>query len=185
MDANTGTYWMFLLLVGVCTLGCGGCFIKRHSTVFLGNVTLAHPSVPAATTEATLVEPPDIPVDPTSMPPHLAPPRSGPSKPRVAQPPVTEPVPVEKVPSPIILPELSDEQVAVAKRASQNSLDVAERNLALTQGRRLSSAQEDLVSKVRGFMDSAREAMRNGDWQRATNLAKKAEVLAQELAGNP
>jgi hypothetical protein len=33
-------------------------------------------------------------------------------------------------------------------------------------------------------MESAREAMKNGDWERAKNQAKKAEVLAMQLTGN-
>jgi hypothetical protein len=44
--------------------------------------------------------------------------------------------------------------------------------------------QEDLASKVRGFGDNAREAMRSGDWARAKSLAKKAEVLSEQLAGS-
>jgi len=31
-------------------------------------------------------------------------------------------------------------------------------------------------------MDAAREAMGIGDWERATNMARKAEVLSEELA---
>jgi hypothetical protein len=80
------------------------------------------------------------------------------------------------------VPELSTGELETAKADAQASLDAAERNLSATRGKALNAAQADLASKIRGFMDAAREAMRNGDWQRATNMAKKAEVLARELA---
>jgi flagellin-specific chaperone FliS len=41
-----------------------------------------------------------------------------------------------------------------------------------------------LASKVRSFMAEAKEAARTGDWIRARNAAKKAEVISQELAGS-
>jgi hypothetical protein len=46
----------------------------------------------------------------------------------------------------------------------------------------LNATQQDLVSKVRGFADNAREAMRSGEWVRAKNLSSKAEVLSEQLA---
>jgi hypothetical protein len=42
--------------------------------------------------------------------------------------------------------------------------------------------QSDLVSKIVSFSDEARKAASEGDWTRARNLAKKAEVLSEELA---
>jgi len=75
--------------------------------------------------------------------------------------------------------------MSAAKAATQQSLEVAERNLGLVQGRPLNVAQQDLISKIRGFVDSAREAMKENDWQRARSQAKKAEVLSKEFAPNP
>jgi hypothetical protein len=94
-------------------------------------------------------------------------------------------VAAEKSREPTIAPELSDEQLSAAKSETQQSLIVAERNLSLVQGKPLGSAQQDLVSKIRGFMDSAREARKENDWQRARSQAKKAEVLSKEFAPNP
>jgi len=71
-----------------------------------------------------------------------------------------------------------------AKSDSEHSLDVAEKNLSLATGKTLNSMQQDLVSKVRGFSDTAREAMKAGDWVRAKNLSKKAEVLSAQLASS-
>ena len=115
------------------------------------------------------------------MIPPLEIPRRVPARPRTAPAPVREPAAAEAA-EPIIAPELSDQQVSAARAAIEQSLSVAERNVGLTQGKSLNAAQQDLVSKIRGFAESARDAMRNGDWQRARIQAKKAEVLSQEFA---
>jgi len=108
-----------------------------------------------------------------------------PARPRVAPPPPRESAAEEKPAEPLMVPEMSDEQLGAAKAATQQSLNIAEKNLNLTQGKTLNAAQQDVVSKIMGFLDSAREAMKNNDWQRARIQAKKAEVLSQEFAPNP
>ena len=106
------------------------------------------------------------------------------ARPRVAAAPPAEPPQVEKAAGPIILPDLTADKLNAAKAETQQSLDAAESKLGQTQGKQLNATQEDVASKVRGFMESAREAMKNGDWERAKNQAKKAEVLAMQLTGN-
>lgn len=83
---------------------------------------------------------------------------------------------------PTIVPEVPTAELAAAKAETQQNLDLVERNLALAQGKKLNPTQQELASKVRGFADNAREAMRTGDWVQAKNLSKKAEVLAEQLA---
>jgi hypothetical protein len=117
--------------------------------------------------------------------PRLVVPRGAPPKPRLAAAPAPGPAAAEKPRDPIIAPELSDEQLSAAKSDAQQSLIVAERNLGLVQGKTLDAARQDLVSKVRGFVDSAREAMKENDWQRARTQAKKAEILSKEFAPGP
>jgi hypothetical protein len=114
--------------------------------------------------------------------PPLGLPRHAPAKPRAAANPTREPATAEQPPEPILAPELSDQQVSTAKAGIEQSLSVAERNVSLTEGKTLNAAQQDLVSKIRGFVNSAREAMKNSDWQRARIQAKKAEVLSEEFA---
>jgi hypothetical protein len=79
---------------------------------------------------------------------------------------------------------LSSQESASLQRQTEQSLSAAERNLAATAGKSLNATQSDLASKVRGFISDAREAGRAGDWARARELAKKAQVLAEELAGS-
>jgi len=52
------------------------------------------------------------------------------------------------------------------------------------RGKTLSAAQTDLVSKIRGFINDARAAAQITDWSRARSLAKKAQVLSEELASS-
>ena len=82
-------------------------------------------------------------------------------------------------------PALTDAQVSASRSAAQNSLAIAEHGLQSTKGKSLNTAQQDLVSKIQVFVDSAREAMKNNDWQRAQIQAHKAEVLSQEIFPNP
>jgi hypothetical protein len=146
---------------------------------FIAAVRPVVPSAPAAVLEL----PPDLPIKlPTA--PQIWPSRLQPPKPRVATPATQEPAETEKDVEPMMAPEMTPQEVVTAKTETQNELDVAEKNLAMTQGRKLNAVQDDLASKVRGFADSAREAMRNGDWVRARNLSKKAEVLSEQLAAS-
>lgn len=86
--------------------------------------------------------------------------------------------------APMIAPQLSPEQTAAAQQQTSASASIAEKNIAASQGRSLNAVQSDLASKVRSFLAEAREAAQVGDWTRASNAAKKAEVLSQELAGS-
>lgn len=61
------------------------------------------------------------------------------------------------------------------------SVAVAQKNLDATRGRTLNANQSDLASKVASFLQESKDAARDGDWTRARNLAKKAQVLSEEL----
>ena len=176
-----------ILLLRVClsVMVCSGCLVKKRPAAHFVTIVLAHPVIPSPMAEAALSEAPDLGLElaPMPVPVRLGPPRNPPARPKVAASPAPEPTAAGKPSEPSIVPELSTGELAAAKVDAQASLEVAERNLAATRGRALNAAQADLASKIRGFMDAAREAIRNSDWQRATNMAKKAEVLSRELAG--
>ena len=171
------------MLACACALVCGGCVTKKRPTFAVKQLAMNRPIVPQPV-EVSLSDPPVIPREPDPAP-RLVAPRPAPPRPRVAAAPAPGPAAAEKPREPIIAPELSDDQLAAAKLETQQSLIVAERNLNLVQGRPLNVAQQDLISKIRGFIDSAREAMKENDWQRARSQAKKAEVLSKEFAPNP
>jgi hypothetical protein len=183
MKQAASTQKLMLLAVCLCALLCEGCSTRKPAAVRPAPIAFAHPIVPVAMSVASIGEAPDIPFE-FAVPPKLVTPRSSPPKPHVAQAQPAEPAVVEKPADPVIVPDLSAEQMNSAKAEAEHSLEIAEWNLSQTQGKHLNSTQEDVASKIRGFMDTARDAMKNSDWQRAKNLAKKAEVLSHELVAN-
>jgi len=54
----------------------------------------------------------------------------------------------------------------------------------VARGKKLNATQLDMASKINGFLKDAREAAQSGDWGRARNLAKKAEVLSNDLVSS-
>jgi len=115
----------------------------------------------------------------------MVPIRTAPPRPHVnpapAPAPNASPADAEKPEAPTIAAPLSKEESAAAQQETNQSLDIAAKNLASARSKRLNAAQSDLVSKIEGFRKDAREAAQAGDWARARNLAKKAQVLSEEL----
>jgi hypothetical protein len=105
----------------------------------------------------------------------------GPARPRVPAAPAG-PGNATKFEPPQIVPQLTPQETEAAEQQTSLSLSIAERNIGATQGRSLNASQSDLASKVRSFISEAREAAHIGDWTRASNAAKKAQVLSEELA---
>lgn len=174
---------LLLLPLCLCLWWSGGCFTARRPVVHDAQWFAPHPVALPASRTVSLEGPPDIPPEISAMPPALAAPRGAPAKPRVAPQPAAESAPSAKEAEPSFAPELSAGELAAAKVESNRSLGVAERNLARIKGKTLNASQQDLASKVREFMETAREAIKSNDWGRAMNLAKKAEVLSEGLAG--
>jgi hypothetical protein len=90
----------------------------------------------------------------------------------------------EKLDAPMISPQLTAQESAAAQQETNQSLAIAEKNLASTRGKKWNAAQADLASKIRGFLKDAREAAQTGDWSHARSLSKKAQVLSEELASS-
>ena len=182
--ADQSKHRLRILLLPVClsVMVCGGCPVKKQPAAHFEHLVLAAPVIPPSTAEIALGEAPDLGLEPAPMPALPGPPRNPPPRPKLAPSPSTQPAQAAKPNEPAIVPQLSTRELEAAKAEAQASMDAAERNLAATRGKALNAAQADLASKIHGFMDAAREAMRNGDWDRATNLAKKAGVLSRELA---
>ena len=139
------------------------------------------------TAEATSVSDipaPELQMDLPTFPSHLMTVRSAPPRPHLSTPsPGTAGTDAEKLEAPMIAPQLSPQETVAAKQETNQSLSIADKNLARTSGKRLNAAQSDLVSKIKGFQKDAREAAEVGDWSHARGLAKKAQVLSEELAG--
>jgi hypothetical protein len=107
-----------------------------------------------------------------------------PTRPRVAAQPTQELSGSAKGDAPLLAPQLSEQEIAVAQQQMNESVAIAQKNQAAAKGHRLNATQSDLASKVNSFLEESREAAKDGDWTRAKNLAKKAQVLSEELAGS-
>jgi hypothetical protein len=167
-------------LLCMAVLCVGGCFERTPRASVAAMVNLRQPVVPPPV-GAGFVAPPNIEVETTETP-GLMTVRSLPPRPRVYIAPSSEPTKPEKEPEPNIAPEVSNAEADQAKVEVQRNLDSIEKNLTAASGKSLNATQQDLASKVRGFADNARDAIRSGDWMRAKNLSKKAQVLSEELA---
>ncbi len=111
--------------------------------------------------------------------------RATPARPKPAGPAnTTAGAEAEKADPPEITIQLTPQESTQAQLEAKESMRIAEANLKATQGRRLNYAQTDLASKANGFLKDAREAATNGDWSTARTLAKKAQVISEELAAS-
>jgi hypothetical protein len=167
----------------------GGCTVRKRPSVVWNTAILTRPMAPPHTVETAGVSEdpvPELQVEAPPFPLHLIPTRSAvPARPHVSAPSAGgSGNDTEKPESPLIAPSLSAQETALAQQQTNESLNLAEKNLAGTRGKNLNAAQSDLVSKILGFIKDAREAGRLADWTRARGLAKKAQVLSEELAGS-
>ena len=166
--------------------GCAGRQVKAKPFPW-STFAYTRPLAPAATssqideTQDPLADA-TIDVEPPPSPLVIA--RSVPARPRVPVSNSSQSDVASKPEVPQIAPQLTPAETNAAQQQTNQSLSVAERNIGSATGRTLNATQQDLASKVRSFMAEAREAANTGDWTRARNAAKKAEVLSQELAGS-
>jgi hypothetical protein len=174
---------LVFLAAAILTAGCaqGKARVRPWATAMTVRPHLPA-AVPGYTPEPPEFSAPDLPWD---FPPPPSPLTvvHQPPRPRV---PMTQ-APSEspegrKAAAPSLAPLLSTQEVAEAQRQMNESAAAAQRHLDAAKGRSLNAGQNDLVSKVTSFLEESKGAAREGDWTRARNLAKKAQVLAEELA---
>ena len=166
--------------------GCIGFFHRRPKIPWATAVQV-HPNLQARAGggDGGDLGAPDIGLDFAPFAAKMVPIHSAPPRPRVNPAPASAAnaaaTDAEKPEAPTIAAPLSKEEFAAAQQETTQSLDIAEKNLASASNKRLNAAQNDLVSKIKGFLKDAREAAQAGDWARARTLAKKAQVLSEEL----
>lgn len=175
----------------VLSVGTGGCWFRKPPRTFVPptpvaisipeeleeippppdvtlNLTATLPPVPA-----TLGDYPGPPVTPTNGRPRR--PGLGPSKP--AQ---VEETPIPVTPPPKLGQLYTPEQRRDYNRAIDESLDRVRRTLAVASRKSLNSELSETVARIRTFQRQAEDA-RDQDLVTALNLAKRADVLAQDL----
>jgi len=163
-----------------------GCAGKRAHVYPWATAITVRPRTPvtASYTPASVDESaPDLPWN-FAPPPSLAVIRQ-PARPRVPVQAAPEPPENVKTEAPLLAPQLSQQEIAAAQQQMNESLGVAQRNLQAAKSHRLNAAQTDLASKVNSFVEESKVAVKDGDWARARNLARKAQLLSDELASSP
>jgi hypothetical protein len=162
-----------------------GCAERKVRAVPWATAVLVHPNAPVAhgngSAEAEDLAP-DFHLEPPPNNGKVLGARPMPARPHVAAPPQSENSNGGK--TQMLVPELSPQETAAARQQFAESAEIIEKNLALARRKRLTAVQNDLISKVNGFMTEAREAGGEGDWARARNLAKKAQILSEELVAS-
>jgi hypothetical protein len=138
------------------------------------------PPVAAPTAPAPTPPPVAAPTAPAPTPPPAAPPVS---KTPAPAPPVTkEQVPPPASPPPAVLsPQVGRADEDRLKRESSGRIQKAEEIIKQIDQNRLNKDQKDTFSTIQSFLANAKEAITAQDFLRASNLADKAQVLAEEL----
>jgi outer membrane murein-binding lipoprotein Lpp len=170
--------------VGSAAILLSGCAEQKKAAIPWRTAVLVRPIVPQhpLETEDAGGSVPDLRLEIPAPAPLAT--RNAPARPRIPAPPANQNGTAVKPETPQIVPELSTQESAALQRQTEQSMRFAERNLAATNGKSLNAVQSDLASKVRSFISDAREAGKAGDWARARDLARKAQVLSEELAQN-
>ncbi|MDX1984995.1 MAG: hypothetical protein SFV51_32285 [Bryobacteraceae bacterium] len=102
--------------------------------------------------------------------------------------PAPKPAGVSSAASPAVAPQqlgrmLTPAQAAQHAQAYQQSARAAEKSLATIAGRKVSREQSESAARVRSLLKQAAD-MSGRDVSMAEQLARRAEVLARDLAGS-
>lgn len=175
-----------ILFVLPAFLALHGCAEKQVRVRPWAAAIAIRPNLPGLSSGAQpdlLASAPELSVELPSLPSPLSL-NKQPVRPRVPAQLAPEAAESRKPAAPSLEPELSPQEIAAAQQQLNESTAIAQKNLTAAKGRSLNPTQADLTSKVTAFLQESKEAVREGDWTRAKNLAKKAEVLSQELAAS-
>ena len=159
-----------------------GCAERKRPTLPWATASVVHPHIPPAKNNSELLvqeDAPELRLEPAAPATTFTSPV--PRRPRVATPPPVAAEP-SKPQSPFVAPQLSVAESSTAQQEATASLAAADKGLEATQGKTLNAAQTDMVSKISGFMADARAAASTSDWTSARTLARKAQLLSEELA---
>ncbi|MGC1484152.1 MAG: hypothetical protein WA789_10185 [Candidatus Acidiferrum sp.] len=177
--------YIFFSALACLTVLLNGCAARKSPAIPWSTAVLIRPIVLQRSAPTPDLQDP-VPDLRLELPPPPAPlaTRTVPARPRSVAPTPNENGRSGKIEPAQIVPNLPAGESASLQRETEESLSAAEHNLSATAGKSLNTMQSDLASKVRSFISDAREAGRAGDWARARELAQKAQVLSEQLAGS-
>jgi len=78
-------------------------------------------------------------------------------------------------------PDISSAQAARDRQSTTKLLDTTENQLKHVDSNYLNSDQQSMLTQIRTYISQSRKAINEGDYERASNLAKKAQLLTDEL----
>lgn len=98
-----------------------------------------------------------------------------------APPPPKTPPAKRESPPPVLSPQVGREDEDRLSREANARIRKAEQTVQQIDQKKLAKDQQGTLSTIRSFLANAREALTARDFPRATNLAEKAQILAEEL----
>jgi hypothetical protein len=98
-----------------------------------------------------------------------------------APPPPKAPPVKRDIPPPVLSPQMGREDEDRLRQEATGKIQRAEQTVQQVDQRKLAQDQQDTYTTIRSFIANARDALLRRDFLRATNLAEKAEVLADDL----
>jgi outer membrane biosynthesis protein TonB len=140
---------------------------------------------------------------PPKKEPEPAPPKKEPPAPPVKKEPVVPPPPVRKEPAPppvkkepdapsakqepdaappVLAPQVGKQDEEQLRRETSTRIQRAELLIGRIDDKKLSKEQQEQFLTIQSLLRSAKEAVETKDLTRASNLAEKARILAEELA---
>lgn len=177
------------LLVVLCLLLMSeGCFLQKKAAVRVPVAVPAAASAPAAAPQPVPKAAP-VPASPAKRAPAAAAPATTPStKPSPfgttapATPAPASPVPVAPIPTPALGTILTADQRKKLDVTYQSDVRQANAVLNGLKGRNLTPDQTETVGRARAFIAQAAQ-YHDRDLNTAAELARRARVLTQDLAG--
>jgi hypothetical protein len=80
-----------------------------------------------------------------------------------------------------IVPGMTPVEATRQRQNAEQWLASTSHQLEQLAARTLDARQQDTVGQIRNYMEGARTALREGDVRRASTLAQKAHLLAEDL----
>jgi flagellar basal body L-ring protein FlgH len=98
-------------------------------------------------------------------------------------PPAAAPKSSTTSPTEALRPEVSAEQEQRLLESTKQSIGDVARVLGELEGKQMKPPQQEALRTAKNFLDQARSALDQRDYQRAANLASKARALTDDIAG--
>lgn len=98
------------------------------------------------------------------------------------RPPKTTPPPAKKeTPPPVLSPQMGRAEEDLQRQEVNGKIQKAEQTVQQVDQSKLAKNQQDTYATIQSFIGNAREALSARDFVRASNLAEKAQLLADDL----